>query len=288
MTPTSPGTGILTTSGSKYNVFDNNNVVGNSNYGVRFKEAAVYTPVYENITNTNVSGSAVCVYKQNVNNTNISNGNLIQNCPTALIQSNNSGLDPIAFNIFKNSALGIHFNHVLDSEVHDNQFINVAVPILLEGTSGNTFSNNVGSGNGVGIIGMSPADTFTNNVIGELPATTVTCGQTLTTSTKLANSLKCAGNGLTLSGDNIFLACNSKSLTGVRNPTTLQLRGTGVAINGDNDAVSNCNITGFALAVDYGTGTGNVMANNKLSKNAKGVSFINYLLQAFINNDWDP
>jgi nitrous oxidase accessory protein NosD len=281
------GTGAYSTSGSTDNTFDQNIIKNNVVHGIWFKEASL-TPLNTQILNSNFTAtldSTVCLRKTYAGSTTEDYNNYVS-CGTAIL-SENSEQDPIAYNTFRDSIIGIHFINTINSQIYDNNFINTVRPIVLEGTSGNTFTANTGSGNGIAITGQTSADTFTNNIIGEIPATTVTCGQTLTTSTKLANSLKCSSNGLTLSGDNIFLTCNGKTLTGIRNPTTQQLRGTGVTVQGSNSIVDGCNITGFALAVDLGANP-NVMSNDNLSKNAKGVSFVEYLKQTFANIDWDP
>lgn len=286
-TPTQAGTGILTKDGSTDNTFTQNNILQNEKKGVWLYESApipINAVVSYNII-VGVNDSSVGVQKDNVIQTTVAN-NDISNCAVG-VNASSTSQDPISYNTFSNGIEGIRFKSVTNSQVDHNTFTNVVKPIVLEGTSGNTFTANTGTGNGIAITGQTSADTFTNNNVGELTPKTVTCGQTLTTSTKLANSISCAGNGLTLSGNNIFIECNGKALTGIRNPTTQQLRGTGVTVNGNNDMVDGCNITGFALAVDLGANP-NVMSNDNLSKNAKGVSFVEYLKQTFANIDWDP
>jgi large repetitive protein len=91
------------------------------------------------------------------------------------------------------------------------------------------------------------------------PSATVSCGQTLTTSTTLTNDLvNCPGNGLVVGADNITIDLNGHTIDG----TNARKRGTG-AIGSQgrhaNVTVTNGTVTGFYFGGVGLSGRGNVV-----------------------------
>jgi len=113
-------------------------------------------------------------------------------------------------------------------------------------------------------------------------AFSLSCGDRLTGSVELTEDMTCAGDGLTIGGNDVIIDCNGHKLTGTG-------AGTGITIEDYSEiAVTRCTISNFDTGIQTGVTTGSDgsgISNNKISDCGTGIKIIHSSTSAISDNE---
>ena len=221
--------GIDISMGSKNNILDSNTFT-NNNVGVYFYESSSNT-LTNNIISYNTNGTNV---RMNSNN-NVFNKNMLYNNTNYAVWNDISSIDNnFTYNYWGSNVCKVKLAGIANSSI-------VPYYIDAELTSLNT--------NVPPCLGGTPV------------AVNVTCGQTITENTIMANDLDCSsGNGLNIGANNVVLDCNGHTLS------SSSSSGTGIYFsNYDYVTIKNCVITDFNKGISIDTNADyTTIANNTI------------------------